>query len=157
MIRPPCGRSRDQNFGHVTKQAAAGRRWQPAPRDRTKVMPPVGKDKIKTQRGSSTYDPNAQLRIHTPVTAVSRGHVLPRTVRIPSDWFFQDETKRCGRPLLLVEKRNFASGAPPNQPRLFCLPATAVAGSDERGQLVQLPSLASHKREVWPSRRSCIK
>ena len=105
MLRPPCGRSRDQNFGHVTKQAAAGRRWQPAPRDRTKVMPPVGKDKIEKQRGSWTSDPGAQLRIDTPVTAVQRT-CLPRTVRIPSAWL---ETRRCGRPSQLVEKRNFAT------------------------------------------------
>ena len=32
VVRPPCGWSRDQNCGHVTKQAAAGRRWQPGRR-----------------------------------------------------------------------------------------------------------------------------
>lgn len=64
VVRPPCGWSRDQNCGHVTKQAAAGRRWQAAatPRDRTKVMPPVGKDKIETQRG---FGPMSPMRIDT--------------------------------------------------------------------------------------------
>ena len=100
---PPCGWSRDQNVGHVTKQAGlpageVGTLPAAAPRDRTKVMAPVGKDKIKIQRDSGPIWPprtNILKRTCSPLVSGIRSFVEvekswrcvpPRWVPVPQLW-----------------------------------------------------------------------
>ena len=96
-------------------------------------MPPVGKDKIETQRGFA--GPVIPMRIDTPVTALQRT-CLPQAALVPSDWFVHVETIGAAVPCCSWKNGTLQVEQPPNQP---ALPA-------DQGGGVQLSSLVWHKR-----------
>ena len=108
-------------------------------------MPPVGKDKIETQRGFA--GPAIPMRIDTPVTALQRT-CLPQTALVPSDWFVHVETIGAAVPCCSWKNGTLQVEQPPNQPAL-------LSPRRPGGRSATLQSRLAQKK-VWLA-RCCFK